>query len=216
MIPHFILLNPNTSTAATAMMLEIAREALAGTATIEGMTAATGATTITDPAALAVAATQVAAMADRIAGPVAGVLVAAFGDPGLEALRARSSIPITGLAEAAIRAAAVGGRRFAIVTTTPALDAALRQRVEAYAPDGILAGIRYTASGAAAMQDAERLHDELAAACARAVSQDGADAIIIGGGPLAAAARRLRQTITVELIEPVPAAMRLMLARAAG
>lgn len=208
---HFVLLNPNTSTASTHMMLEIARETLAGRATIEGMTAQVGASVITDPAALAVAATQVERMAETLVGrPVSGVLVAAFGDPGLDATRVRLPILLTGLAEAAIGAASVGGRRFSIVTTTPALDAALKHRVAMSAEQPNFAGIRYTQSGPSGMQDPERLHDELAQACEQAISQDGANAIIIGGGPLAAAARRLRRTVAAVLIEPIPVAVKLM------
>lgn len=212
---RFVLLNPNTSGAATAMMVGIARAALGDAATIEGMTAHAGAPLITDPAALMAAATEVAAMAETIAEQaVSGVLVAAFGDPGLDAARARLSVPVTGLAEAAIRAAAAGGRRFSIVTTTPALDEAIRSRVASSGMGANFAGIRYTRSGPGGMVDPDRLHDELSEACERAVSQDRADAIIIGGGPLAAAARRLRQTVSALLIEPIPVAAQLMLSRA--
>ena len=52
----------------------------------------------------------------------------------------------------------------------------------------------------------------LAAALKRAahvvITTDGAEAIIIGGGPLAAAAKELRGRLAVPVLEPIPAAVR--------
>mgnify|MGYP002721369423 FL=1 len=45
---------------------------------------------------------------------------------------------------------------------------------------------------------------------------DGARAVIIGGGPLARAARVLAPRFAVPIVEPVPAAARLMARRLAG
>ena len=214
--PRFVLINPNKSAATTRLMVEIAQETVEAAGVVEGMTACAGAPLIADPAALAVAAGEVARMAAEIAEPdVAGVVVAAFGDPGLAAARTRLAVPVAGLAEAAIAEAAQGGRRFAIVTTTPRLDGALRDRVAASGAAGCFAGLRYTKSGVDGMTDPDRLDDELLDAC-RLAAADGAAAIVIGGGPLALAARRLRQRVPAALIEPVPAAMRRLLAALPG
>lgn len=212
---RFLLLNPNTSEATTRMMLAIAREALDDAAEIDGMTATAGAAVITDEATLAAGAAEVALMTGSIADPtLAGVMIAAFGDPGLDAARARLRATVTGIAEASIAEAAGNDRRFSIVTTTPALDRAIRQKVSECGVDGLFAGMRYTRSGPAGMTDPDRLCDELREACALAAREDGAAAIVIGGGPLAAAARSLRHQIDAVLIEPIPAAIRAMLARA--
>lgn len=211
---RFLLINPNTNAATTAMMLDIAREALARRATIDGITAAHGAPVITEEAALAEAADEVERIASSLdAVTISGVAIAAFGDPGLAAARAALTIPVTGIAEAAIGEAAAQGR-FSIVTTTPALDAALRRRVEACGVADRFAGLRYTRSGPAGMADPARLIDELLNACGLSAREDGVSAIIIGGGPLAAAARALRPHVAAALIEPIPAAMRALLARA--
>ena len=45
--------------------------------------------------------------------------------------------------------------------------------------------------------------------CLRAVAEDGAQAIVIGGGPLALAARAIEHDVGVPLIEPVSAGARL-------
>jgi allantoin racemase len=216
MTMRYLLINPNTNKATTAMMLDIARATLDGRATIDGMTAERGAVVITTEAALAQAGKEVLRMTGGLgAKQFSGVVIAAFGDPALAETRAALRVPVVGIAEAAIREAASGGRRFSIVTTTPALDAALRRRVEACGAGSNFAGIRYTRSGPAGMMAAPTaLRDELYEACRRSMREDDVDAIIIGGGPLAAAARALRPHVSATLIEPVPAAMRALLAQA--
>ena len=210
---QFLLLNPNTNSITTAMMLDIAREAVGDQATIQSVTVPRGVPVITDEPSLTAASAEVARLTELLVqNAFDDVLIAAFGDPGLEAAR-KCGTRITGLAEAAIGAAASGGRRFSIVTTTPALDGALRRRVKDYGAKASFAGLRYTRSGPEGMADADRLRDELFEACTLSARKDGVSAIVIGGGPLAAAARDLRGRVDVELIEPIPTAMRTMLAR---
>jgi Asp/Glu/hydantoin racemase len=207
------LVNPNTSAEITHSMALVAAEAAGQGVEVIGHTAPFGATLITEPASLAVAERAVVAMAPVLAEADA-VIVAAFGDPGLVALRAALARPVTGLAEAGMAEAGRGGRRFAVVTTTPGL----RERISMTATaqgHRRFAGT-WTTSGdpAALTADPPALEAALAAAVEEAVRQGGAEAIVIGGGPLAVAARALRATAPVLLVEPVPAAVRLSLARA--
>ncbi len=96
-----LLVNPNTNAATTDRMVEIAREAAPPGVVIEGATAGFGAPLITEPGALAIAADAVEALA-RSADTrrFDGVIVAAFGDPGLDRIRALVPCPVTGIAEA--------------------------------------------------------------------------------------------------------------------
>jgi Asp/Glu/hydantoin racemase len=207
-----LLVNPNTNAATTAAMVAVARESAGGGATVEGLTAPTGAPLITDPQGLAVAAEAVAALAPALAGADA-VIIAAFGDPGLDALRAVLPCPVTGLAEAGMAEAGSAGRRFAVVTTTPDL----RDHIAATAArhgHADFAGTWTTPGDPVALTaDADALRAALAEACRLAIRHGGAKAVVIGGGPLAFAARALAGTLPVPLVEPVPAAVRLTLAR---
>jgi Asp/Glu/hydantoin racemase len=171
-----------------------------------------GAPLITEPGTLAVAAEAVVALAPQLAGADA-VIVAAFGDPGLDALRELLPCPVTGIAEAGMAEAGAGGRRFAVATTTPDLRDSIAATAARYG-HGAFAGT-WTTRGdpTALMADAEALVRALGAACRAAVAEGGAEAVVIGGGPLARAARALAATLPVPLIEPVPAAVRLSLAR---
>lgn len=210
------LLNPNSSFETTAAMVAIARAAAPQTR-IDGITAEGAPLIILSPEELDAAELRVAAMAPGLVGTGA-VIVAGFGDPGLARLRAAGVDPITGLAEAGMAEAAAGGRRFAVVTTTPALvgriDATARNAGHAgYAGTWITAG-----DSQHLMADAEALPTALLAACRRACAEAGRSgplgAIVIGGGPLAVAARAIAADCPVPLIEPVPAAVRRLRAHA--
>ena len=125
---RLLLINPNTSAATTAAMVKIARQAAAGGTTIDGLTAPSGAPLITGEAALEEAGRAVASLGPAVLadGPD-GVIISAFGDPGLEALRAVLPMPVTGIAEAGMAEAGEGWRRFCVVTTTPDLKTAIEQ-----------------------------------------------------------------------------------------
>jgi allantoin racemase len=213
---HLLLINPNTDAAVTQAMRDIAAEAAPAGIDVRALTAPFGATLITDEAALTRAGEAVlAALADAPMQGCAGVIVSAFGDPGLAAARQQLALPVTGIAEAGMAEAACGGRRFAVVTTTPGLAAAITATARAYGHAAGFSGVRLTPGDPAQlMQQPQALLDALERACDEAVRLDGAQAVVIGGGPLAKAARALLGRVAVPLIEPVPAAVRLALARA--
>jgi len=214
--PRLCLLNPNANAATTAMMTAIANEAAQGQALFVGQTMASGPSIITDEQALEAAGPQiVAAGRAAAASGCAGILISGFGDPGLEALRRAIAIPVTGIAEASMAVASAGGRRFSVVTTTPNLMAAITRTAERYGCLDALASLRITPGDAEeTMSDPEALARALLALCHDAVAIDGAQAIIIGGGPLAIAARTIAHDIPVPLIEPVDAGAALALRRA--
>ncbi len=205
------VVNPNTSVVTTAAIVEIA-SAVAGSATVEGFTAPFGAPLITEPGALAVAADAVAALAPALRHADA-VIVAAFGDPGLDALRSLLAVPVTGIAEAGMAEAAAGDRRFAVATTTPDLCDHIAATAARYGHRRFAGTWATPGDPATLTADAEALVAALGAASRAAIGEGGAEAVVIGGGPLARAARALARTLPVPLIEPVPAAVRLTVAR---
>ncbi|MBW6398179.1 hypothetical protein KPL78_10000 [Roseomonas sp. HJA6] len=213
---RLLLVNPNTNARTTALMTAIAQDAAPEGVTVQSATAGRGAPLILDPAMLAIAGEAVQELiAATDLSPFAGVVVAAFGDPGLDALRAACPIPATGIAEAAMAEAATHGR-FAVVTTTPLLVESVARRAEAYGHGSAFAGTWLTTGDTSAvMADPDRLTAALEAAARLALAESAVQAIIIGGGPLAAAAAALRPRLPVPVIEPVPAAVRLALFRAA-
>jgi len=208
MIRPVLLINPNSSVETTRLMVDIAREA-ASTIAIQGATAPEGPPLITNEAELAIAAV---AMCQIDVPPIyEGVIVSAFGDPGRNALAKRLGVPVLGIAEASMGLAAENGRRFSVATTTPDLVRAIERRAAILGHGAQLASVRLTEGPLeAVMSDPCLLHTALAKAITLAVEEDDAEAVIIGGGPLAAAARSLAATSPVPLIEPIPAAVAAM------
>lgn len=213
------LINPNTSTSTTAAMVDIARGVLPPGIEVRGLTAAFGPPTITQPDELARSAAEVMRLGQQAIAswdrPL-GLIVGAFGDPGLDQLRRHvpqpPAVPTGGLAEASIQEACREGRRFGIATTTPALEMAMTQRVEASGAAEFFTGFRFTGSDPLVLMASEdRLHEELGDAVRESVSTDGADVVIIGGGPLAQAAVQLETELDVPLVVPIAAAARAML-----
>lgn len=211
-----LLINPNTNEKTTQEMLHIARAAAPFGQVIDGATVAHGAPLIYDDEKLSVSANAVTELASRLdLAQYAGIIVAAFGDPGIDALRDISTVPVTGIAEAGILEAARGNRRFSIVTTTPELVSAIHKRVERYGFKDNFAGVRLTEGKVIElMSDPIRLEESLAQACLTAISEDAAEAIVIGGGPLAVHALALKSRFSVPIVEPVPTAVQLAIARA--
>ncbi|MCO6402322.1 aspartate/glutamate racemase family protein [Aurantimonas endophytica] len=214
---RLVLVNPNTDPAVTETMLSIARPYLPADVLLEGVTAPFGSPLILDPAALDTASRAVLALAPglRRAG-CEGVVVAAFGDPALDELRISLDCPVTGLAEAAMARAALGGQRFCVVTTTPGLATAIAAAADRYGHGSAFAGTFCTTGDPVAlMRDAPRLEDALYRLCETVAAREQVKAIVIGGGPLAGAARALAGRVPALLVEPIREAMLMAVARLA-
>ncbi|MFF0479241.1 aspartate/glutamate racemase family protein [Streptomyces sp. NPDC004284] len=230
-----VLINPNTSTATTAMMTALARRALGPSLPVRGVTAPRGPRMLTDPAALRAAAPEVLATGLHVLtqGDCAALLVAAFGDPGLAALReatgaagmpgapgmagaagaaapaGATGIPVVGIGEAALLEAAAGGTPFGIATTTPLLADAIAERVTALGLVDRYTGLRLTGGAPERLSaDPALLLDRLGRAVRACAERDGARAVVIGGGPLGEAAEELRARCEVRVVAPIPAACR--------
>ena len=215
-VRRVLLANPNSNTAATGRMVAAARDAAPDWLRVEGYTTAASPALIVDDAGGEVAETAVAVAAGREFGGFDGVIVSAYIDPGIDRVRAALPVPVVGIGEASMRAAAAVGR-FSVAMTTPGLVDWVRRYAERLGLAARLASIPCTTDEPhALMADPDRVLAALDGLIRRAVAEDGAEAVVIGGGPLADAARTLAATSPVPLIEPVPAAVREMAARLAG
>jgi allantoin racemase len=215
--PVVLLINPNTNARTTGVMTELAAESLSphGISVI-GLTAAAGPAMIIDPESLAESAAHVRAAAESfLCGPrgkeVAGIIVAAIGDPGRDLLSDELDIPVVGIGQAAILAACGKNRRFGMATSTPLLAESLAKLVARHGKSEWFTGVRLTPSGPLVLAaDPERQHQELARAVEESTA-DGAAAVIIAGGPLSETAARLARTSPAQIVQPIPSACALLL-----
>ena len=215
-VPTILVVNPNTNASTTDMLVAVAEKAMDGSRyDVVGVTAASGPRMIVDAEALAEAAehTVAAALSGIDVHRPCAVIIGAFGDPGVAALRQLVDFPVVGIGQAAVSTAARGGRRFAIATTTSLLEPSLRELVRHCSPDADFAGIFLTDSDPLVLA---RDHDasvfELGTAVDDAAAA-GAEAVIIGGGPLSDSARQLALRTDVVIVEPVPSAALWVLER---
>jgi Asp/Glu/hydantoin racemase len=209
---HIVIINPNTSTATTSMMTEIARSALPANFSVEGMTARHGVSMILDDRQLAASAKGVIEMGQAASRVADGIVISAFGDPGIEQLRALIDIPVVGICEASMLKASDGGRRFGIATVTPDLVESFANKAQHLGLSDLFTGTRLTNGDPQTLaSDPAALRAELADAVRQSFSLDGAEAVIIGGGPLGQAASELEPTFSAPLIAPIPAAIELLL-----
>lgn len=152
-------------------------------------------------------------MLDAIARHEAGcdaVIIAAFGDPGLAAAREFASVPVFGLGESAMLVAWTLCRRFSIIC----LSARLRRWYIECAEEVGLAGRLGSVRGLdVAIPDIARAKEQfqelLVAECHAAIAQDGAEAVIFGGGPIAGLAREVADEVPVPTLDGVACSVRM-------
>lgn len=203
-----LVLNPNTSQGVTEKIAAVARRAAAAGTELEFITAPYGVPYIaTRTEALIGGQVALEVIAER-EHEWDAVVLAAFGDPGLGALREMFSIPIIGLAEASMLMACPLGRNFSIVSFSTNLQAWYRECVEWNKMENRLASIRMLDvpfNDVNAVQS--EFEDLLVDLSLRAIHEDGAEVIITAGAPLAGLASRVRDRIPVPVVEGVAAAV---------
>ncbi|GAA3717988.1 hypothetical protein GCM10022421_27530 [Oceanisphaera sediminis] len=194
-------------------MTELAQREAGSQARLKGLTNTAAPPLLTTAQAMrqavaGVVALGVAAAADE---RVSALIVSAFSDPGLEELRARVSIPVFGIGEAVFHEAARGGRPFGIVTVTPdeQLIASFERKAAELGYAEQHRGTRLTPGNPLELvASPAQLDAALATAVSASIEQDAAQAVIMGGGPLSAAALRLQPQFEVPLLVAVNAAAR--------
>jgi Asp/Glu/hydantoin racemase len=204
-----LLLNPNTTTALTDIMVSAAREVTGPDTEIIPLTAPRGVPYISTHAEAQLGGGIVLEMLAENHDRADAAIIAAFGDPGLLGARELFDIPIVGLAEGAMLTACMLGRKFSIITFARALGTWYKDCVEMHGLSGRLASIRALDDQ---FKDVSNVQNEmehlLVDLTARAIAEDGADVIILGGAPLSGMAWKVADRIQVPVIDQVAAAVK--------
>ncbi|WP_445206961.1 aspartate/glutamate racemase family protein [Aminobacter sp. Piv2-1] len=205
---HILLINPNSSHATSDMMHAIARKAATGRMAVAIATATRNPPMIVNGLQLEASAEQVIEIGCEHDDECMGIVVSAFGDPGLAALRQRVGVPVVGICEASMIEASRGGRRFGVATSTPDLTDAIAGRARDLGLAHLYTGIRCTPGDPIAVAGDEKLlRQSLGEAVRECIELDGAEAVIIGGGPLGQAAEQLQPLFETPVIAPIPCAI---------
>jgi len=207
---RLLFINPNVTAAITETMLAEARRSASPATELVGVTARFGMLYVENRVEAAIAAHAVLeSLADHGEGCDAAI-VGAFGDPGLYAAKEMMDVPVVGISEAAFHFAYLLGRRYAIVCLTERLRTWYVECAEELGMAGRLAGARKLDRTLADITRAkEEVGELLIGECLRAVEEDGAEVIILGGGPIAGLAREVAHRIPVPALDGVSCAVRL-------
>lgn len=215
-----LVINPNISDNVTALIeSEALRSASPGTELVV-RTAGHGVEYIETRFESLIAAGAVAEVMAEYAAEAAGslpsspkidgVVVAAFGDPGMPALKELADVPVIGITEAALCAAALQGHRFSIIAISDRIRPWYLDCVERFGLGGRLASIRSINESLNAIGSVQQdFRETLLALSRQAVTEDGADVVILAGAPLAGLARELRGQIPVPVVDGISAGIRM-------
>jgi Asp/Glu/hydantoin racemase len=179
-----LLINPNSTAGITAHVTEQLQLHLGPLAHIVQRSASNGPPVIATPQAFDVAAQTANAVlrqAMQEGEPFDKVLLACFGDPGLEAMRLLTPLPAIGLADASMQIAERIHKPYAVVTAGASWEAILTQRFKHWGASTLFKGVQVIEGTGldifndppAAMPTVQRAVD--------AARQAGAVQIILGG-----------------------------------
>lgn len=203
-MPRILIINPNTSESVTERVLAACRQAHPDLQW-EAITARFGAPYIASEASYVVGAHAVLdafSNFEAASGRPDAVLIACFGDPGLLALREVAKLPVVGLAQASLEAAAALGP-FAVVTGGTAWGPMLERFARMHQLDAQLCGIHTVElTGAQIAEAPEQSFAMLAEACRRAI-EGGARQVVLGGAGLSGLAVHLQAQVAVPLLDNV-------------
>jgi allantoin racemase len=195
-----LIINPNTTVAMTEKVTTAARTAMPGV-DIMAATGRFGASYIASRASYAIASHAALDCLAQHGGGCDAVLLACFGDPGLDALREVSPVPVISLIDASCAEASSGGRKFSIVTGGERWGTMLQEMLLLRRLNAQLASIRTVApSGGAIASDPTSAYALLAETCQKCVDEDGAEAIILGGAGLLGIAAKIQSQVTSQVI----------------
>ncbi|PYE13121.1 allantoin racemase [Williamsia limnetica] len=207
------VINPNTTAAMTDQIAAAARSVAGPGTEIVGVTPTMGPASIEShyDEALAVPGLLDAIIrSQRSETPADGYLVACFGDPGLDAAREISPVPVIGIAEAAMHVASLLGRGFSVVTTLGRTIGRAEELSERYGMSKRCRGIHACEIPVLELETNPDTAAILIDACRAAAENDGSDAIVLGCAGMADLAHLISQKIGIPVIDGVAAGTLLL------
>lgn len=206
---NLLIVNPNISESVTDLIHSEARRTASPNTTITMATAKFGVAYIETRFEALVGGYATACVASEYAGQFDGLIVAAFGDPGLAGMKELFDVPVVGMTEAALASACLLGQRFSIIAISHRIEAWYRECVAKNGLTSRLASIRSLQSPLHDIGSVQRDHaSRLEELSLQAVREDGADVIVVAGAPLAGLARTLKEKIPVPVVDGVSSAVR--------
>lgn len=202
------VINPNSTESMTLKIAEAARAVAGPGVEIEGRTCAGSPPSIQGPADGEAAAPHfLAELKKAEADGAQAVVIACFDDTALFDARKITDIPVIGIGEAGYHAAILMGKKFSVVTTLSVSVPVLEQNLADY---GLASHCLKVRASEVPVLDLEKpgsdAREKISAEIARAIAEDGAEAIVLGCAGMADLAADLSREHGVPVIDGVAAA----------
>ncbi|WP_425073393.1 aspartate/glutamate racemase family protein [Sagittula sp. S175] len=141
---------------------------------------------------------------------VDAVIIACFDDTGLDAMRCLVDVPVIGIGEAGYHAASMVAHRFSVVTTLSRSVAGITDNLMRYGLATKCASVRATDIPVLKLEEGDpacldQIRDEIRAA----ISQDKAEAIVLGCAGMADLMQQLSAEFGIPVIDGVSCAVGL-------
>lgn len=138
------------------------------------------------------------------------LILACFSDPGIEAAKEISEIPVIGIEESTLHVAAMLGARFSIMTPRRQRIANRKEHVHMRGMGHFLASVRsLDLSVAETDADPERTMKRVLEVAKAAAEEDGAEVIILGCAGMAGYAPELESKLGVKVLDPSAVALKV-------
>ena len=207
---NLLLINPNTSEAMTAGIAAAARASAGPGVQVTALQPDFGPRSIEGFFDETVAAAGVAALVRQHAAGHDAVVIACFGDPGLDAAREATTVPVLGIAEAAFHAASFVATGFSVVTTMTRTCIIAEHLLHRYGFERRCRGVHGSDIPVLALEDGGAACLPAIEALARqALAADRSGAIVLGCAGMANLCATLQQRLQVPVIDGVAAAVHL-------
>ncbi len=209
-VTELLIINPNTSAEVSGTIDQLARDEFGTAVVTRTVTATFGARYIGSRVGVAIAghATLEAYSSALAAGAKPhAVVLACFGDPGLEALREISPVPVFAFAECGLTAAAAEPGHFAIATIGEAWRDMLTELVERR-------GLTERFAGVITLGEESRVGTVAARHIQIGVARTGANRVIVGGTGLIPAMPDIVRALPSMVLDPHRLTLRVAAAAA--
>jgi allantoin racemase len=138
------------------------------------------------------------------------IILACFSDPGLEAAKEISEVPVIGIEESTLHMAAMLGAKFSIMTTQRQRIPSKREHVYQRGLDHFLASVRsLDLSVAETDADSARAKRRVLEVAEKAIQEDHAEVIILGCAGMAGYAPEIESKLKVKVLDPTAVALKV-------
>jgi allantoin racemase len=208
-----LVINPNTAQETAAVMEKACAKIAAPGTTVRGIAIKArknfSAYKVFSYVDLTICATETTKLAWKNRKKYDGIIIAGFSDVGVDAIKEMLDIPVLGIAETSYHMAALISHRFSVLTGTAKWTPPKHDYVRALGIEAKVASFR-PYSEWSENDSFEVLKKRLLEVARCAIEEDGAEAIVLGGGPLVGYGKSIEAELGIPVIDPTLATFKFM------